>query len=313
MFFKRLLREINKKIVQIQNDFLRNERVFGYPFYINIESGNICNLKCPLCPTPQREERIPKGFLSLEDAKKIIDQFPLAKMINFSNWGEPFLNKEIFDIVRYAEDKGVRVLIETNLNALEAASLQKIIDSKLSFLKVSIDGASQETYEKYRVGGDFQKVLETLKSLRRLQKEQNNYKTKIIWQMLVNKFNEHELEKAKEHADGLKAKFIALEILTPKSEASKWQPTRENLSCAERQKQCWYLWQAAAVNFNGDVFPCCSEFSTKDVLGNIFKEPFKNIWNNKRYRDLRRNNKRHKNCQFCHVDKDTKWYRLWLN
>jgi len=70
-------------------------------------------------------------------------------------------------------------------------------------------------------------------------------------------------------------------------------------------ESCYSLWQVATVNFNGDVIPCCSEFSRKDAIGNLLEEPFRKIWNNEKYKNLRRQNKGTLNCQACHIDKET--------
>ena len=106
---------LNKRIVQFQEKFIRNPLVVGYPFHLVLETGNICNLKCPLCPTPWREAAIPKGMLDFKSAKKIIDQFPFLLHLNLSLWGEPLLNKEIFNIIRYAKSK---IIVELDKDKL---------------------------------------------------------------------------------------------------------------------------------------------------------------------------------------------------
>lgn len=315
--YRSLYKLINKRIVQFQEKFLRNSWVWGQPFHLVLESGNVCNLKCPLCPTPWREERIPKGMLSFENAKKIIDQLPALIHINLSLWGEPFLNKHIFDIIRYAKSKDIEVLVQSNLNIFNKKIAQKLIDTELDILQISLDGASQETYEKYRVGGNFQKVIDNIELLKDLQKGQNNYKTKIIWKMVVNKYNEHEKEKAKIWANNLGVDFILVEIYTPPKLAKDWKP-RNKLDSSfsihtDIVQLCYSLWQVATINFNGDVFPCCSEYSRDDAIGNVFEEPFRKIWNNETYKRLRKFNQKTLNCQICHSDKGTNWYKLWMN
>jgi len=306
----------NKRLVQIQEKFFRNSRVWGQPFHLVLESGNMCNLRCPLCPTPSREKRIPKGFLTLENAKKIIDQFPALLHINLSLWGEPFLNKEIFDVIKYAKDNNIEVLVQSNLNIFNEDMARKLVESKLDILQISLDGASQETYEKYRVGGTFDRVIANIDLIRKIQQEAGNHTTRIIWKMVVNKFNEHEKEKAKEWAQELGVDFTVVEIYTPPGVESEWKP-KEAFSDSFKihtdiVESCYSLWQVATVNFNGDVIPCCSEFSPKDAIGNLFQEPFKRIWNNKKIRNLRRHNKKRINCYACHVDKETNWYKLWM-
>jgi radical SAM protein with 4Fe4S-binding SPASM domain len=312
-----LYKLINKRVVQIQERFLRNTRVWGYPFHLVLESGNVCNLRCPLCPTPHREQRIPKGMLTLENTKKIIDQFPMLIHLNLSLWGEPLLNRDIFDIIGYAKQKGIEVLIQSNLNRLDQDMAQMLIDSRLDILQISLDGASQKTYEKYRIGGDFEKVMKNIKLLRHLQNSQKKRYPVIIWKMVVNRYNEHEIEKAKAWAEDLGVDFKLVEIYTPPQLAADWKPQKEletsEYTHTDEVESCYSLWQVATVNFNGDVIPCCSEFSGEDALGNVLIEPFKKIWNNEKYQSLRKLNKKELNCAACHVDKKTNWYKLWMN
>ncbi len=310
-----LYKLLNKVIIQLQEKTLRNSRVIGLPFHLVLEPGNVCNLRCPLCPTPFREKRIPKGFISLDRAKNIIDQFPALVHLNLSLWGEPLLNKDLFDIIAYAQEKGIEVLIQSNLNILDKASAVKLIRSNLHTLQISLDGASQETYERYRVNGTFETVIENINILLDVQQQEDNYSTDIIWKMVVNRYNEHEVEKAKAWAHELGVEFKIVEIYSPDHLADKWKP-RENvressLVHTDIVEKCYSLWQVATVNFNGDVLPCCSEFSREDAIGNVFEAPFKKIWNNEKYVALRKANKETLNCPACHVDKDTNWYKLW--
>lgn len=311
-----LYKTLNKRVVQVQEKFIRNTRVLGRPFHLVLESGNMCNLKCPLCPTPQREARIPKGFLTLDNAKRIIDEFPALMHLNLSLWGEPFLNKHIFDIVKYAKSKDIEVLLQSNLNICTQDNIKDMIESGLDILQISLDGASQETYEKYRVGGNFSKVIQNIESVRKMQDELGNHNTRIIWKMVVNKYNEHEKEAARSWAEKLGVDFTVVEIYTPPGLESGWKPKGtfdESYTVhTDVMERCYSLWQVATVNFNGDVIPCCSEFSRTDAIGNIFEEPFAKIWNNEKYRRLRRENKGTMNCRACHVDKDTNWYKIWM-
>lgn len=306
----------NKRVVQFQEKFIRHSLVWGQPFHLVLESGNACNLRCPLCPTPLREEGIPKGLLSFQNARRIIDQFPALIHMNLSLWGEPFLNKDIFDIIKYAKGKGIEVLVQSNLNIFSEKMAENLLDSGLDILQISLDGASQECYEKYRVGGDFARVIKNIQLIKDLQKKSNHYGTRIIWKMVVNRFNEHEKELAKSWAEKLGVEFMVVEIYTPPHLAEEWKP-REEFNDSYKihtdiLESCYSLWQVATVNFNGDVIPCCSEFSRKDAIGNLFEEPFRKIWNNEIYRQLRRQNKKTLNCSACHVDKATNWYKLWM-
>ena len=312
------LRSVNKRVVQVQERFLRNPRVVGQPFYLTLESGNSCNLQCPLCPTTFRGSSLPRGMLTLENARTILDRFPALLAVNFSLWGEPFLNKQIFDIIEYAGSKKIRTLIQSNFSLahFDETMAQRILDSGLSELCLSIDGASQEGYEVYRRRGDFAQVVRNIELLRRLQQAQRIKTPKITWKMVVNKFNEHELPVAKAEAERLGLEFMVVEIYTPEKMKDAWKPMRDvehaGVQTYRQTPQCYRLWQVMTVNFNGDVFPCCSEWSPKDALGNVLQQPVNAIWNNAEYQRRRVNNKSGPpRCDDCHVDKETRYWQDW--
>jgi radical SAM protein with 4Fe4S-binding SPASM domain len=313
------LRSLNKRLVQFQEMFLRNQRVIGLPFYLTLESGNSCNLRCPLCPTTFRGNSMPRGMLTLANAQTILDRFPALLVVNFSLWGEPFLNKDIFDIIKYARSKKIRAIIQSNfsLPRFDEAMAQKLLDSDLSELCLSIDGATQEGYEAYRRRGDFALVVRNIELLRRMQKEQGRQNPSITWKMVVNRFNEHEIPAAKAEAERLGVAFQLVEIYTPETMKDDWKPVRSVEDAGlpthdDKSAQCYQLWQVMTVNFNGDVFPCCSEWSPKDSLGNVLNEPVSAIWNHAEYRRRRGNNKSGPpRCDDCHTDKETRYWLEW--
>jgi len=307
---------LNKRLVQFQNEFLRNERVLGHPFQLTLEPGNVCNLRCPLCPTTTREARLPKGFLRFEDARRILERFPYTVQLVLSNWGEPFLNKDIFRIVRLARERDIRVQIESNFTLFDEEKSRALVASGLDVLVVALDGASQETYERYRVGGRFADVLANVRTLRRVQDELGDRRTEVRWKFVVNRFNEHELERARALATELGMTFQVVTIWTPPDERKTWLPVdvahTDGRNVRGGPPRCHHLWQAVSVNFNGDVFPCCSEFAPSDRLVNVLEQPFEPVWNSPDYRARRRINKGAVDCSRCHLDRDTNWYRTWI-
>lgn len=313
------LRQVNKRLVQVQEMFIRNQRVFGYPFYLTLESGNFCNLKCPLCATTFREKEMPRGMLDAETAKRILDRFPALLVANLSLWGEPFLNKQIFDIIRYGRERKIEMIVQSNFSLpnFDEEMAQNILDSDLSTLWLSIDGATQETYEVYRRKGELALVLENLGTLLRLKRAQGRTNPKIVWKMVVNKHNQHEVPLAQAKANELGIEFLTVEIYTPEHLKEQWKPSVDveqmgTKTHTDRMEQCYPLWQVMTVNFNGDVFPCCGEWSPKDAMGNVLREPVSKIWNSPEYRRRRAMNKSGPpRCDDCHIDKETNYQRMW--
>jgi MoaA/NifB/PqqE/SkfB family radical SAM enzyme len=108
--FKKIIKKINHLIVNWQ---MARKHVFllGKPYMLVLDTTNLCNLECVWCPTGQRKNTRPLVTMPKERAFKIIDMFgPYLKEILLFNWGEPFLNKDIIEIMSYAK-KNIRPIL----------------------------------------------------------------------------------------------------------------------------------------------------------------------------------------------------------
>lgn len=273
----------------------------GYPYFIFVDPGNICNLRCLHCPTGLRRWGRKPGLMTFEQFKKIFDQFfPYLIVVGLYNWGEPFLNKDIYQMTQYAHKKNVATVISSNLNTIKPEDIDKIINSGLDVLTVSLDGASPETYQKYRRGGDFNRVVKNIKLLVKRRKELEKKNPKLRWQFIVNCYNEHEVEKAKNLARKIGVDQITFDTRFKlighmfhsydKKEAEKWLPkgTKYFLDpLYTLNRHCDSLWQLLTVNYDGGVSPCCGIDDAKSDFGNLLKERLTDLWNNKYYQHSR--------------------------
>ncbi len=134
---------------------------------VTVEAMNGCNLHCPECPTGMSSpESRKKGKATLEDLKAVIDQVcGRSLQINFHHLGEPLLNDDFYAACAYAVERGLWTAIHSNLNIRDTDLPQKIVSSRLCNLVVSCDGATQEVYEKYRVGGDVELVFRNMQAI----------------------------------------------------------------------------------------------------------------------------------------------------
>jgi len=273
----------------------KKTRLKSAPYMAKIEPTNLCNLDCKFCGG--KNANYGDGFMSLENYKVMFDQ--LKDYLYFcvlELHGEPLLHKDICRFIEYAHKNKVSTYISTNLNYLNENLVEGLITSGLDLLTVSLDGASQETYSKYRRNGDFNLVKNNLKKLVE-QKRKLKSKTPVIQlQFIVFNYNENEIEKIKTLAreigvDSLKIKpgFVT---------DSKWLPKKEEYRSrqyrnARKRKTCWWLWRGIVVSWNGLIFPCCMKIYTKPYMfdvpyGNMLKERFLDIWNNDIYVNSRK-------------------------
>ncbi|MCD6434044.1 MAG: radical SAM protein [Candidatus Diapherotrites archaeon] len=301
---------VNMLLLTLQYATIKPAKVIGYPLKLTIDPTNVCQLRCPLCPTGQRRRGRKKGYMKFSEFKKIVDEMaPYLYEIDLNNWGEPFLNKEIFKMIEYAHSKKIWLSVNTNFNVpLTEKQAERLVKSGLDQLYLSIDGITQKTYEKYRVGGKLKTVIENIKLINKKKKELNSETPRIVWQFLVNRYNEHEVPKLKEfqHKYGIDKLVIgalrtsmADEIFLEDREKIElikdWLPKNEKFSRYDyrkkerklKKKYCHFLWFVSVINWNGSVSPCCGVYFEKYDFGNALKEGFKKVWNNEKYQAAR--------------------------
>ncbi len=286
----------------------KNSEKLKYPLpkSIIIDPVNMCNLHCPLCPTGSGVLNYKKQIMSFITFKKIIDKMPQLNRIFLFNWGEPFLNPELLEMVVYAKKHSICVQIDSNFCLKKQPDFFiSIIKSGLDFLRISLDGASQFTYSKYRKGGNFNSVINNIIALINFKKKFNSKKPEIIWKFVVNRFNEREILKALKKSLELGIKFklehIGLGDDLPdiafrpniNQRMRKWLPkNRKYISLRYRNiykksfnsLPCPHLFFGTIINPDGKVFPCCYATDKRNVFGDLTKDSFSNIWNNGKYR-----------------------------
>lgn len=274
------------------------------PRKIRLEASTVCQLKCPACPTASGEtgRKLGVGFLRFPDFRRLVDQNPWVSAIELSNWGEIFLNKELPRILEYAYRKGVALYVENgaNLNHLDQTVAEAVVRFLLRKITCSIDGASRETYSVYRVGGDFQRVIQNVKTINRLKARYNSPFPKLHWQFVAFGHNEHEIDDARAMARDLDMTFrVKLSWDDLYSEAFSPVVDKElvrrasGLGVASRSEYrerhgqeyylkgcCSLLWNAPQVNFDGRVLGCAVNYWSD--FGNGFEEGLAAVFDNER-------------------------------
>jgi len=287
--------------------FVKSKRVSGMPYILKIENTNICNLHCPLCYENRKAHNFEgsRGFgrMKLEEFRKIVNELhPWVYRINLYGFGEPFLFNEIFEMIRIAADHNISVAITSNFNTVNSKRINKIIESGLEHLIVSVDGIDQESYERYQIGGHFERVIN---NIRQLLETKDNRKAKypfVDLQFLIMKHNVHLLDRATQLARDLNIgiRFSRIGVdLTNDKECEEWLPDiemRKNLNFEDqiilKQKSlplCMWLYRTAFINWDLGVSPCCNYYTGEKMydFGSMRYQSFSEIWNGKRYLEAR--------------------------
>lgn len=282
---------------------LKFPHVRGYPFSIMVEPSAFCNLKCPMCPKIQENVKRKEGNMDFENYKRLIDEVSdYAIFLFLWNYGEPLMNKNLPKMIKYAKSKNMFVVTSSNIQLLTPETAKGLISSGLDYLTISFDGASEDTYTKYRNAkagnhGTFERAIKNIKMLVEEKNRQKSRTPLLNLQFIVMKDNEKEIPKIKELAGMmgvdrlvLKKPVIAkeenLSKLLPKNKKFVINPYAEEYAS---NKFCIRPWFQSVVNWDGSVVPCCYDHRFKFVFGNAFKDGFGNVWNNKKYVDFRKN------------------------
>ncbi|MCF7911294.1 MAG: SPASM domain-containing protein [Candidatus Cloacimonetes bacterium] len=279
---------------------IRKPLIWGFPPVIMIEPANICNLRCPLCPSGNGTLKREKGYMTLDTFRSIIDQVHKKSfLVLLWNQGEPFLNKDILTMIRYASDHKMFTLLSTNGNI--HPDTDALVNSGLDSLIISLDGATQETYNKYRINGKVADVLDLAKMIvasRRKLKENNPL---LRWQFLVMKHNEHELKAIRQLAKDIQVDNLELKTVQiyEKEDVERFLPLnpryrRYKISGnnfelkAGIPNRCRRIWMNAVVNWNGEMAVCCFDKDINHTIGNINDEKLIAIWKGVRLQKFRK-------------------------
>ena len=276
---------------------------WGLPVSISFEPTTSCNLRCPECPSGLRAFTRPTGMLKQDFFRQTIDEIHKELLyLIFYFQGEPYLNPGFLDMVKYAADKKIYTATSTNAHYLNDENAKRTIESGLDRLIISIDGTTQDTYKQYRVGGNIEKVLEGARNIVKWKKELNSKTPFVIFQFLVVKHNEHQVEDIKLIGKEIgvdEVRFKTAQVYDYENDPNNLIPENKrysryikNADGSYRPKnkldnKCWKLWHANVITWDGLVVPCCFDKDAMHQLGNLKNESFKNIWHNSNYKQFR--------------------------
>ncbi len=280
------------------------------PPYIKIEPTPLCHLRCSGCK--QRDPGFKKAirklnngnmYLSLEDFKTIIDPLKDSLMgVSLSLYGEPMLNPNISTFIEYLHNNNIAVSFPSNLSIpFKNEEIFKLVKSGLDCIEVALDGTTEESYNKYRVGGNFNLVLRNVRLLSDTKKTLKIKYPKIVWKFVVFEHNRHEIEKIDKTYQELGFDSYALiDDYSSSKNIKRRKKITKNIRASK--KSCYWLWNTTIIRWDGSVKPCCT-ISDEINLGNAIESNIKDLWRSEEYAALREGfNKNHygKNMhQFC--------------
>ena len=297
---------------------------FSAPDQVLIEVTNHCNIRCIMCGRTYYPR--PRGYMSFDLYRELIDQLRVPLDINHFGLGEPLLHKHIVDMIRYSSEHGMRTQLVTNGTLLTPDISRELIRAGLSCLWVSIDGATDKTYEKIRPGAKFKTVVGNIESFNRLRNELGGNRpflgictvpmvsnirelvdlARLGMKLGVDQFEVHRFADARGDDPLLVKRINAEDPFTPKWEGELSRVLKEleelsketgltiSMPCLDSDpllrppRRCAMPFTYPLITWEGYMTPCFCYINPAELnVGNLNEKPFFLVWNSRTYREFR--------------------------
>lgn len=259
----------------------------GMPYTATIDVTNSCNLRCPGCPTGAGIVGRPKQMLDLGRLERFLDETGKYLLIaNLFNWGETLLHPHAAQIVEMVHRRRIFTSISSNLNIRDFGVIERVCDAGLDYLLISADGATAESYARYRVRGDFALVKENVRRIVDYRRRKNRLRPILEWQILSFNYLEEELDTAAALAQELGVDWFRVKGPTT---PERLQPRKGQLAGGfyGGRSACDLLWHNVTLQADGGVAPCCNLYHKADDFGHLDGSSVREIRGNERSRTAR--------------------------
>jgi MoaA/NifB/PqqE/SkfB family radical SAM enzyme len=277
-----------------------------------IELTSRCNLSCEMCQ--HSFDSLQKDDLTLEQFKQILDQLPFLINLTLQGLGEPFLNPDIFLMIKEAKKRNIRVGLTTNATLLTKSKIQEIIDSNLDWMYISLDAVDKSVYENIRRGAIYET---TMANIRNFFETKGDKKPDTNFWSLIMEENLPQIPRIIKLAGELGVQKVVLQDIhnwghqefSNKIKDLKGEAPDQILKLADEirnsqsgvrveinyssknlnNQKCDWLWRSVYITCDGFITPCCMQGSDSNLInfGNIFEKPIREILNCEKYQKFR--------------------------
>lgn len=283
------------------------------PYCIYIEPSNLCNFKCDFCAmqSSDKTKNVSKQCMTFEMFKKVVDDIKgfgeKIKMLRLTVNGEPLMNKNLPQMIRYAKESHVADFIEiiTNASLLNRKLSNDLIESGIDRIRISIEALDRIGYKKIaKVDIDFERLLENIKYLYDNKRQCEVY-VKIVDEAINNKEDEKNFYKL--FNDKCDKMFIE-NIIPIWSDFDELVIKSDTIGLhGEKVKNinvCPYIFYSFIIGSNGDVTCCCADWQRKYVIGNVKEKSVVELWRSDKLKQiwidmLKGNKNKYEMCKKC--------------
>ena len=315
------LKKVTNWVLTESSVVFKPTKPWGFPTVLQIEPTSRCNLRCKICPVATGLGR-PVGDMDPAMFERTVDELAdYLLLLMFWDWGEPFLHSNAYRMIRYAHDRGVKVASSTNGHIFASADhARQVIESGLDVLVFSVDGITQETYERCRTSGRLDTVLEGIRNVVAEKRRLRSATPIVNLRFIVMKHGEHEVPQLEEYARSLGVDVLTLrkfhfvpgtEVEDVGQRAGTAPQKADGLVPEEVKFQlpalpedgqrpvridrnpCRNLWNCPTIHWDGTVCSCFMDYNERRPLGSLKQKSFREIWRGDDYTKLRRGFRKH--------------------
>ena len=284
------------------------ENLLEFPKYIEIETVNACNARCPMCTINDWERNYPvmrdEVFNKISD--EIIDNKEFVKRVSLYRDGEPLIDKKMPQRINKFFENGIKnTSIATNVSLLNEKKSREILEAGLGMIIFSIDSLQKDVFEKIRVRLKFEQVKENAIKFLELR-DKINPNCRVWIRMIRQESNKDEFDNYynfwKKYASEIDRIYY--------HNIFNWGGQLENYKSIEKSYEpnlpCVALWSLMVLFANGDVPLCNVDYNNKYPTGNIMNSSIRELWkskilNQRRKLHLTDNKKKISICENCNV------------
>ncbi len=296
------MRKRHNLALQHVNKRLLHRREIALPHILHVGVTTLCNLQCPGCPTGTKALGRKGEHLDFDVFRRVTDELRGSLMFMlFWDWGEPLLHPNIAQMIAHARKSGIKTVISTNATIRNSEEeIDRLVAARPDVVIVCVDGATQETYSTYRVGGKLTDVQDTIRRLKAAKERQNSPYPVIEFRTLATKYTEHDMPQLLHMAEDLGADSFTVKTLRPYDyrgrdldnelapvskdlarfayEGDGTPDSNSRIAMNDGPLRCGKPLYAPTLNSDGQVAFCSYAKDESDMFGDISEVPFRSVW-----------------------------------
>ena len=291
-----------------------------FPSQIIMDITEVCNLACTHCPHPDFEKSEHYGGRHLDPVlnEKMIEEVRKygqgkTQYIRYTSNGEPLIHPNGYDLIQAAVDySGAYVTLTTNGKIMNEKRTQKLLESGVHLIDISIDAFKPETYATIRVKGDLAVTQGNVLRLIEWVRESKS-KTKVVVSFVEQPQNANEVRDFEKYWKDAGVSYVVIRRLHSHSGAViKVADINREKQQTEARRPCLYPWERVTINARGDLAFCPSDWVHGSFVADYRNTTIHAEWQGEFYQALRKahlsnNYGHHGFCGNCPDWASTRW------